>query len=470
MRAAMSSETTIPERSDTPVAPQSSRTALVLVVAWCGEETSRVGEVLLSPPGPPGPTVWLGRGPSVPGQPPKAPLGQQRPGQWIASAALALPAISRYQLALTAPDHAGERLRIRNEGRCALLVNDAPADGADLQAGDLVQLGKQLLFVCARRALGPAPDGAAPAGFPFGAADAHGLVGESQAAWDLRAQVAQIAGKPGHVLITGESGSGKELVAQAIHALSPRSGRRLVARNAATLPAGLIDAELFGNARNYPNPGMAERPGLIGDAHQSTLLLDEFAELPRDAQAHLLRVLDAGEYHRLGESQTRISSFRLIAATNRDPAALKHDLLARLHFHVAVPSLDARRDDIPLLARHLLQSAPELAGLGRAIPLRLMSQLLRHHYQTGVRELRTLLWQALGRGEPLPASAPRADTPRPARAGPSSPTADQVRRSLDENNGVLERTWRALGLKNRFALLRLVKRYDLEIRRRPARR
>src|SRR2546429_9984889 len=104
------------------------------------------------------------------------------------------------------------------------------------------------------------------------------MVGESRAVWELRARRAEIAGKPGHVLVTGESGSGKELVAQAIHALSPRSGRRLIARNAATLPASLIDAELFGNARNYPNPGMAERAGLIGDAHQSTLLLDQFAQ------------------------------------------------------------------------------------------------------------------------------------------------------------------------------------------------
>src|SRR6185436_12392465 len=305
-----------------------------------GEEPSRLGEVLLGPPGPPGPTVWFGRGPAVPGQPQKVPLGQHRPGQWLPSAALAVPAISRYQLALTAVG--GERLRIRNEGRCALVVNDAAVPEAEVGAGDLVQLGKQLLFVCARRSLGLQPENGAAADFPFGGPDRHGLVGESQVAWELRAQVAQVADKPGHVLITGESGSGKELVAQALHALSPRASRRLVARNAATLPPGLIDAELFGNARNYPNPGMAERPGLIGDAHQSTLLLDEFAELPRDSQAHLLRVLDAGEYHRLGDSQPRRSSFRLIAATNRDPGVLKHDVLARLPFHIAVPGLAAR--------------------------------------------------------------------------------------------------------------------------------
>jgi two-component system nitrogen regulation response regulator GlnG/two-component system response regulator HydG len=469
----VSNETTIPERSDTAGTLQTPRTALVLVVAWCGDDPARVGEVLLGPPGPPGPTVWLGRGRSLPGERPKVSIGQHRPGQWIPSPALSLPALSRYQLALAALS--GDRLRLRNEGRCTLMVNDEVVDGADVAEGDVVQLGKQLLFICVRRALGLAPEGAAAADFPFGAPDRHGIVGESQAAWELRAQVAQIAGKEGHVLITGESGSGKELVAQAIHALSPRAGRRMVARNAATLPGTLIDAELFGNARNYPNPGMAERPGLIGEAHQSTLLLDEFAELPHEAQTHLLRVLDAGEYHRLGESQSRRSSFRLLAATNRDLGALKHDVLGRFQFHVAVPFLGSRRDDIPLLIHHLVRTQPELAGLtdedGRPrVPLRLLGQLLRHQYRTGVRELRTLLWQSSSGGEPTTAPTARASRSDSRLASAGGPTADQVRRCLDENNGALEPTWRALGLKNRFALLRLVKRYDLEIRRRPGRR
>src|SRR5690348_15490748 len=133
-----------------------------------------------------------------------------------------------------------------------------------------------------------------------------------------------MARRPGHVLLTGASGTGKELAARAIHALSKRSGQRLVARNAATLPESLIDAELFGNAKNYPNPGMAERAGLVGQADGSTLFLDEIAELPSSSQAHLLRVLDDGEYHRLGDGLARRSDFRLVAATNRDVSSLKH--------------------------------------------------------------------------------------------------------------------------------------------------
>src|SRR6185503_16398678 len=116
--------------------------------------------------------------------------------------------------------------------------------------------------------------------------------------------------------------------ARALHELSPRAERRLVSRNAATLPSGLMDAELFGNAKNYPNPGMAERAGLIGEANGGTLFLDEIGELPAELQAHLLRVLDGdGEYQRLGDAQQRRSDFRLVAATNRDPSSLKHDFL-----------------------------------------------------------------------------------------------------------------------------------------------
>jgi DNA-binding NtrC family response regulator len=472
MPAPVTRETTLPETHPTAGMDQRSQSALVLVVAWCGDEPWRVGEVLLVPASSRGRPIWFGRGPSSPDRPQKSPLGQLRPGQWLPSPPLGSPAISRYQLSVEALGPG--RLLVRNTGRCPLVVDDIAADSAEIGPGARVQLGRQLLFVCATRTLEPSSDQPAQADFPFGAPDAHGIVGESAAAWELRRQIALTAARPGHVLVSGPSGSGKELVAQAIHALSPRAGRRMVARNAATLPATLIDAELFGNARNYPNPGMPERPGLIGEAHRSTLMLDEFAELPHEAQAHLLRVLDAGEYHRLGESQSRRSSFRLLAATNRDVGVLKHDVLARFQFHVAVPVLGSRRDDIPLLAHHLVRTQPELAELtgdgGQPrIPLRVMGQVLRHQYRTGVRELRTLLWQSSGGGEPTttPTRAPRSE-PSPASAG--GPTADQVRRCLDENNGALEPTWRALGLKNRFALLRLVKRYDLEIRRRPGRR
>src|SRR5262249_49824490 len=156
------------------------------------------------------------------------------------------------------------------------------------------------------------------------------------------------AARAGHVLLVGPSGCGKELAAQAIHARSTRASRKLVSRNAATLPPGLIDAELFGNVANYPNAGMAERPGLIGEADGSTLFLDEIGELPETLQAHLLRVLDeGGEYQRLGDARRRKSDLRLVAATNRSIDELKPDLAARLPLRVALHGLDERPEDIP---------------------------------------------------------------------------------------------------------------------------
>jgi two-component system nitrogen regulation response regulator GlnG/two-component system response regulator HydG len=473
MSPLLMSETTIPEHSETTQVVPAPSISLVLVVAWCGDEPWRAGEVLLVPRGSGNRETWFGRGPASAGQPPKSPLGQLRPGQWRPSPPLGTPAISRYQLAIEAID--GARLVLRNAGRCPLLVNETAVDRAEIVAGDRVQLGRQLLFLCAPRAVEHPPVPPAMPPFAFGGADAHGIVGESAAAWELRRQIATVAAQEGHVLVTGASGSGKELVAQAIHARSSRASRALVARNAATLPESLIDAELFGNARNYPNPGMPERKGLVGEADGSTLFLDELAELPHSAQAHLLRVLDAGEYQRLGETQARTSDFRLIAATNRELSSFKHDLLARLMFHIAVPGLDARKDDLPLLVRHVLSGT---GGEG-SVSLELMRRLIQHSYQTGVRELRSLLWRAILKpdepddetagaetgDDPDPASPPAEDLGAP----PGLPSAEEVRRCLDEHNGVIEQAWRSLGLKNRFSLYRLIRRYELEVRRRPTR-
>src|SRR6185295_7811651 len=122
-----------------------------------------------------------------------------------------------------------------------------------------------------------------------------------------------------------------------------------------------------GNVKNYPNPGMQERPGLIGQAHGGTLFLDEVGELLPELSAHLLRVLDeGGEYQRLGEATPRRADVRLVGATNRETALLKHDFLARLAVRIDLPPFEARREDIPLLARHLLERAadksPEIAA------------------------------------------------------------------------------------------------------------
>jgi DNA-binding NtrC family response regulator len=298
---------------------------------------------------------------------------------------------------------------VENVGSCPLAFAGREVQHAEVAVGETIWLQNEVLFICVRR---PRRSRASLAALKlpvhdFGRADALGLVGESAAVWEIRERVTAAASQPFHVLVIGESGTGKEIVARAIHELSARRVRTLISRNAATIPESLADAELFGNARGYPQAGMPERPGLIGAAHESSLFLDEIGELPHALQARLLRVLDEGDYQRLGEAQSRRSELRLIAATNRAPGELKHDMLARLAVRIAVPDLNARREDIPLLVAHLLrrQAArePSIAarffaagdpdGAPRVSPC-FLEQLLQHDYKTNVRELGSMLAMA----------------------------------------------------------------------------
>jgi two-component system nitrogen regulation response regulator GlnG/two-component system response regulator HydG len=360
-----------------------------------------------------------------------------------------------------------------------MLRNGVAISQADFHAGDTLQLGKQLLFIVVRRTAVVRSECPHYPDFAFGEADPHGIVGESPAAWRLRGQIAFFAPQEGHLLILGPSGAGKELVAQAVHSLSQRGQRRMVARNAATLPETLIDAELFGNCKNYPNPGMADRPGIIGEASGSSLFLDEIAELSQASQAHLLRVLDRGEYQRLGEPTCRRADLRFIAATNRDSSLLKPDLLARFRLRIVVAGLDMRMEDVPLLVRHLLRSGNK-NGREPSLPLPAMCALLERRYQFNVRELESVVRKQiappdlrLNEESHFHSREERPDTRRIAESdawhdaeGDVDLTPAKIQRCLDANNGVLVLTWRALGLSNRFALLRL-KKYQLEVRRRP---
>ncbi len=448
-----------------------------LVVTWCRDEPWRLAQSLALPLGS---TLVFGRGPAERGGPAKALLEERRPGRAGATIPLANLAVSRTQLEIETlgPD----RVFVRNRGRCPLARNGEVVAEAEFRAGDVLQLGRQLALIVVGNSAAPLADLPSYPEFPFGEADPFGIVGESAAVWRLRAEIVAIAQGVGHVLVHGASGTGKELVVRAIHALSQRGSRPLVARSAATLPDALIDAELFGNQRNYPNAGMPERRGLVGEASGSGLFLDEIGELPQASQAHLLRLLDGGEYHRLGEEKPRRSDLRLLAATNRDPdSALKHDFRARFLFRLRVPGLDERREDIPLLARHLARRwaarGDGAAAIGgeRGLDPDLTRELVQHDYSLHVRELEARLWQRLSsptRGQDDPRTA--ADTPEaagvqrsPGSAGGAPLTPEQIQRCLDEHNGALEATSKALGLRNRFALLRLIKRHNLEVRRRP---
>jgi two-component system nitrogen regulation response regulator GlnG/two-component system response regulator HydG len=425
--------------------------------------------------------------------------------------------ISRRQLLLAAREDGIEFERL---GACEVLHNGVRCAGGELRTGDTLSLRDELVLVAVKRPPLAALDGPFPrdkAGV-FGHADACGIVGESAAAWRLREDVAFAAVADAHVLVTGSSGTGKELVAGALHALSARAREAFIARSAASFPATLVDAELFGNLRNFPNPGMPERSGLIGAADRGTLFLDEIGELPLDQQAHLLRVLDrSGEYHRLGEATARRSAFRLVAVTNRPVGLLREDFAARFALRLRTPDLDERREDIPLLVRRLVEAArvraPEIvsrffdagsdAGESLRIDPSFVQSLVGHTYRLHVRELDEIVWRSI-RESPsdvlLPVSlgvpsAPPPPSPHPSllfssvqdppsRPGPLSssmrdppsypgplsssvrdpmdaPAEGAVRRALERHHGSASRAYKELGLSSRYALYRLMKKYDI---------
>ena len=176
------------------------------------------------------------------------------------------------------------------------------------------------------------------------------LMGASAAMAEVRLAVERAAGAPFAVLVEGESGAGKELVARALHRCGPRRDRPFCTVNCAALPDDLVEAELFGHVRGAFTGAIAERPGVFEEAHGGTLLMDEIGELSPRAQAKLLRVIQEGELRRIGENVSRRINVRVVSATNRD---LRHevaagrfrlDLLYRLDvIHIAVPPLRERR-------------------------------------------------------------------------------------------------------------------------------
>ncbi len=464
---------TLPEESSrAPAVGGSEATVLALAIGWCADSPARVGEVALLTSSP----RILGRGEASPDDAlPRLAFVRDRGGDMATTSALETPQLSRVQLRVHAT--ADGAVRVESVGRLKLVHRGAEVSTAVAGEGDVLELGSQLLLVVVRRSVARAAK--RTVAFAFGEADAHGIVGESSAAWGLRDAIAFVGPREGHALVQGESGTGKELVARALHDESKRAGGPWVARNAATFPETLIDAELFGHARNFPNAGMPERPGLIGEADGGTLFLDEIAELPLTMQARLLRVLDAGEYQRLGESRARHSAFRLVGATNRPLSAMKDDVLARLVQRIEVPSLRARREDTPILVRHLIRRIavkdPEVgarwldAQREPLIALAFARAVIERRYATNVRELEGMVWRAMAasRGDRLePARADLAGTTTAAEVNDPSPSASRIQACLDENNGMMEATWRALGLPSRHALARLVKKHGLEVRRR----
>jgi DNA-binding NtrC family response regulator len=202
------------------------------------------------------------------------------------------------------------------------------------------------------------------------AAEAPELVGASPVLAKLKQQIAQFAGSPYPVLIEGESGSGKELVARSLHRLSPRSSRPYLTLNCAAISPTLVEPTLFGYVKGAFTGAASNKAGYFEDAQDGTLLLDEIGELPLELQAKLLRVLENGEYQRVGETQRRVSRCRVIAATNRDlrrdvkQGAFRADLYHRLSvFSLSVPPLREMEGDKLQLLEHFRRFYAAQSGM-----------------------------------------------------------------------------------------------------------
>jgi formate hydrogenlyase transcriptional activator len=225
------------------------------------------------------------------------------------------------------------------------------------------------------------------------------IVGKSQALRSVLEQVETVAPTDSTVLIYGETGTGKELIARAVHNLSARHANGFVKLNCAAIPTGLLESELFGHERGAFTGAISQRVGRFELANRGTMFLDEIGEVPLELQPKLLRVLQEREFERLGSTRTLRTDARLIAATNRDLEELvaeqkfRSDLYYRLNvFPVRVPALRERPEDIPLLVRHFVQQySRRLSKTIESIPSETMTTLVRYPWPGNIRELQNVI-------------------------------------------------------------------------------
>jgi len=229
------------------------------------------------------------------------------------------------------------------------------------------------------------------------------ILGQSAALQTVLTQLDLVAPTDATVLLQGETGTGKELLARALHTLSARHARPFVTLNCAAIPSGLLESELFGYEKGAFTGALTQRLGRLELADGGTLFLDEIGDLPLELQPKLLRVLQEHAFERLGSSRTVHVNVRVVAATHRDLLALVHqqqfraDLYYRLHvFPLTVPPLRERREDIPLLVRHFAQQyAHELHKDSVHIPAEAMEALVRYDWPGNVRELQNVIERAV---------------------------------------------------------------------------
>jgi sigma-54-dependent transcriptional regulator len=302
----------------------------------------------------------------------------------------------------------------------------------------------------------------------------YGLIGRSSAMEATCRLIGKVLHTPYTVLLRGETGTGKEVVARAIHASGPRSAQAFVVQNCAAFPEGLLESELFGYRKGAFTGAERNHAGLFDAAHGGTLLLDEIGDMPLSLQAKLLRVLQEGEIRPLGASSAHKVDVRIIAATHRDLAAMvaqgsfREDLYYRLaQFPIELPALRTRDGDVLLLARHFADKA--CATLGKA-PVAWSSaaidQLSSHGFPGNVRELKCLVERAVllsDDGLVLPSHL--ALSPEPSVVAVDATLRQRLERvervflidCLHKNRGNRTRTARELGVARRTLLYRLAR-------------
>ncbi len=301
------------------------------------------------------------------------------------------------------------------------------------------------------------------------------LIAESPAMQGVLQVIARVGPSDANVLIMGENGTGKTLVAQALHSVSPRATRPMVTINAGGVSEGVFESELFGHVRGAFTDAKADRVGRFELAHEGTLFLDEIANVPLNQQAKLLRVLETGEFERLGSSKTRRVDVRILSATNADvteelsAGRFRQDLLFRLNtIEVRIPPLRERREDIPLLAQHFLrQHAQRYRKRLTGFESSAMQLLLEHSWPGNVRELdhaveRSVLMAQAGlvKASDLGLRQAREAVGRLEDMSLEDVECFLIKKAMTRYDGNVSQAAKALGL-SRSALYRRLQRYGL---------
>ena len=288
------------------------------------------------------------------------------------------------------------------------------------------------------------------------------VVGESAALKQVLDQVRTVAATNSTVLILGETGTGKELIARAIHDLSPRRGRTLVKLNCAAIPTGLLESELFGHEKGAFTGAIAQKIGRLELANQGTLFLDEVGDISLELQPKLLRALQEQEFERLGSNRTIHVDVRLVVATNRNleqmvaERTFRQDLFYRLNvFPVSVPPLRERDGDVPLLVHYFVNKHAQRMGRHiERIPAETMRVLTHWHWPGNVRELENIIERAVILSPGPVLNVPLAALGASAEPPPTEPVRtlraserELILRALRESNGVIATAALRLGMK-----------------------